>query len=252
MPSITIKEEEYFVPVKNTKWDDFEKRAKFILDYYIPSCKAIKTHYEVYVLITLSPKKIIAKASVLNNDRCRVVGNPDTGEEHFCVVTQWEAMGATYDAKKTETYPLIDAWYDPKESLDTLIKEYPTQNSFVYRLKVPSDNVIYALPEHFSIVESGLIDYANNIVNFKSWIMQNMTTLNQILFISREYLETQHPLWSTWESEAKAGGEKGKKAQDTMDRIYDELVSNFTEANSGIKKGGKMLVALRVLNTSTP
>lgn len=236
-------QEEFFVPVPNPAWDVFEKRSRFITDYYIPACKAIKTNYQVYVLITLSAKKLIAKVSVLHDDRCRVIGDPNTGEELFCTVTQWDSYATNNDDKKTKTYPLIDAWYSPTESLQELIKQYPNENSFVLRLKMPSDNVIYALPEHFSIVESGLIDYANNIVNFKSWIMQNMTTLNQILFISREYLETQHPLWTSWEDQAKAGGEKGKKAQEEMDKIYNSLIQDFTNANSGIKKGGKMIIA---------
>lgn len=236
-------DEEFFVPVANKAWEDFEKRSKFITSYYIPACKAIKTFYEVYVLVSLSPKKLIAKVSILNNDRCRVVGDPDTGQEYFCTVAQWEMGSPTTDTKKTKTYPLIDGWYSPVDALTELTKKYPNEYDFVYRLKMPSDNVIYALPEHFSIVESGLIDYANNIVNFKSWIMQNMTTLNQILFISREYLESQHPLWDTWETQAKAGGDVGKEAMKKMDKIYDDLVTNFTNANSGIQKGGKMLVA---------
>lgn len=239
--------QEYFNPVKYPKWDFFEKKSHFITEYFIPACKNIKTYYQVFALISLSANKTIAKVSVLNDARCRIVGDPKTGEKKYCVVRNWnDASSNQMDINNPDTssiYPIIDSWYDPIDSLNELIKKFPNIYDFVLYVSIPSDGLIYSKPEHFSIVESGLIDYANNIVNFKSWIMKNMTTLNQILYISREYLLSSYPEWQSWENDASQGGKKGEDAKKKMDNVYDSLSAKFKNSNSGIDKGGKMVIA---------
>lgn len=239
-----ITKVETFQVTDNPIWKGFEKRANFFRNYYMKSCRALKTYNMAYVHIVLSEKGTIANATVLPNTRCRLYGNTKTGKTTHCVVADWEKMpGVSVNKDNSLWYPIIDNWYDTAESFRATVAENPTQKEYVYVLALPTDDLIYNVPDHFTLVESGLLDYANNIVNFKKWVMENLTTLNQIMFVSEEYMESRYPEWKAWQQAAENGGEKGSAAAKKIDDAYDELATLFQASSSGVEKSGKMVQA---------
>lgn len=239
----TEKNEEYFKIEYSQAWEDFAKRANITANYYTKGCRAIKTYNMCYVHISLSPGGKIAAATVLPNTRCRLWGNTKTGKVSHVVVADWEKVGAAISEENSQSYPIIDNWFDTAGTFKNTVKANPSIKEYVYVLRVPSDDLIYNLPDHFTLVESGLIDYANNIINFKKWVMENITTLNQIMFITKEYMISRFPEWEAWEVAAKKGGEKGAAAAKKIDDAYDELGKLFQDSSSGVEKSGKMIQA---------
>jgi len=237
------KNEEYFKLDQNKAWEDFTKRANLFQNYYTKACRAIKTYNMCYVHIALSAAGTIANATVLPNTRCRLWGNTLTGKVSHCIVADWEKVGNSVSEENAQFYPVIDNWFDTANTFREQVAANKEITEYVYVLRVPSDDLIYNLPDHFSLVESGLIDYANNIINFKKWVMENITTLNQIMFVTREYMISRYPEWEAWENLAKKGGEKGKDAAKKIEDAYDELGTLFQSSASGVEKSGKLIQA---------
>lgn len=239
-----VEDKEVFLCTKNTAWKDYMKRSSFVRNYYGKACRALKTYNMAYVHIVLSAAGTIANATVLPNTRCRLYGNTLTGKVHFCVVADWEKMpGISVDTTNALWYPIIDCWYDTAETFRSQVAKYPDQKEFIYVLSLPSDDLIYNIPDHYTLVESGLLDYANNIVNFKKWVMENLTTLNQIMFVSEEYMASRYPEWKAWQEQAERGGVKGTEAATKIDNAYNELATLFQASASGVEKSGKMVQA---------
>lgn len=235
--------EEVFKNSLSPGWKDYAKRANFFNNFYARGCRNLKTWNMVYVLVSMSEQNLIANTTVLPNDRCRLWGNTKTGTVSHCIVADWERITSQVNPNNAQFYPVIDAWYNTAESFRETVKANPTVKEYVYVLRVPSDDIVYNIPDHFTLVESGLLDYANNIVNFKKWVQQNLTTLDKILFVSDEYMEGQYPQWQSWKSAAENGGKKGDESADKISAAYDAVVEAFQKSASGIQKGGKTITA---------
>lgn len=235
--------EEVFELKQYPQWDDFAKRSNFTQNFYTKACRAIKTYNMCYVHLSLSQHNTIAAATVLPNTRCRLWGNTNTGEVSHVIVADWDRVGSIINKDNSQSYPVIQNWFDTANTFKDQIIKDSTIKEYVFVLRVPSDDIIYNMPDHFSLVESGLIDYANNIINFKKWVMENITTLNQIMFVTQEYMQSRFPEWESWNAQARKGGDKGKEASDKIDAAYDELAKIFSDTASGVEKSGKMIQA---------
>ncbi len=228
-----------FIPEVNKDWQEFKRKSRFTIDCFIPAAQNIKKWYQVYVLFSINDFGKIAKAKILKDEKCRIIIN-GKNEPKYCAVGDWEKYNSL---QAKELYPLIDGWYDPVTNLKELIKKNPKDKLFVYHIRIPSDSDIYALPDHFSVVESGLLDYANNIVNFKKWVMENLTRLDKILFISQDYVKQNYPQFENLMDLASKGGKEGQEASTKIDEIFETIATKFQESNSGVDKSGKTILA---------
>ncbi len=164
--------------------------------------------------------------------------NPATGMiEHHFYSAKW-AEGITTEGQY-EVTPVLDA---NRPALDLLqrIGRAPRKNgSFkderCFRYIVPVNfptpgRMYYQKPYWYSIIESGWLDFAMAIPEFKKYLIQNGMTIRYIIYLSDDYFPDIF---------SREGIIEAEKQKERIKKEYDDLNKYIT----GLKNTGKSMIS---------
>jgi hypothetical protein len=237
-----------FVPQEFNAFDTFYDRANVFRNYVVPAARALKTYFQCFVSIGLTPDgSKIAYLKVIPNHKCRLSKPTPDGKYKYCYVSNYWDKGTinVKDSKKVKPIPVIDSFFDSAEDLRKISMKGKVKE-FMYVLRIPTEEDHYSLPDWVSVIEQGWVDTSNDVPTFKRWLMKNLTTVNQIMYINEKYFETQYPDWNELKKQCSqdkkdSGGSKTAFAE--MQSRRKKLVDDIQEKLSGLKNSGSLITA---------
>lgn len=233
-----------FVPKEFKNFDLFYDRANVLRNYTVLAARQLKTHYMLFVLVILSSDgKKVAALKTIPTRKCRLDEQDSTGTHQKCYVSNhWEDGIVTADDERVKSYDVIDTFFDSAVELKSKV-ENSKKREFIYVVKFPTEEEIYALADWISVIEQGWVDVSNDVPAFKRWLLQNSTTIPQIIYISEKYWSMRYPDWSDLEKRAAKKDDDGKVAFGIMENRRNELVKEIKTKLSGISKSGNMITS---------
>lgn len=235
-----------FVPKLYPEFATFYDRANVFRNYIVPAARALKTYYQCFVSVGLTADGAkISYLKVIANQKCRLSKPNSAGQYKDCFISQYWDKGITNvkDDQRVKTVPVIESFFDSAEEMRKLSKNGKIRE-FIYVLRVPTEEDHYSLPDYVSVIEQGWVDTSNDVPQFKRWVMKNLTTINQVLYVNEKYFELTYPDWNELKKQCSldrkdVGG--GQTAFEEMKSRRQKLVDDVQSKLSGFKKSGSMI-----------
>jgi hypothetical protein len=220
---------ERFKPERNKDFEEFHRRNGLHL-YLIEAVRDFYWFYNAFPELVLSAdrKKI---NSIQSQDAafCRwEVQNEKTGLVDHCYINaNWES-NEREDSPFTTKVRVLDPYYDPVTSL-----REGSDYKYIYPLSYPSSGkVYYQLADWHSIIESGWLEFANYIPEFKLALMKNQITVKYHIEIA------------DWYWKKKYGNEWDSYPQPVKMQKMEEELKRFNDMMSGAKNAGKAIITI--------
>lgn len=233
-------------------WKKLYDKANFLKNYEILAARSLKTYYMIFasVVFTKDGQKVAA-IKALSPKYCRLAKPNINGYSQYCYVSaDWEHNtgldGVPTNHKRLE---VIDNFIDSAMLLKERMRK-TTNREFCYVVKVPTDELIYPRPDWVSVIEQGWVDVSNDVPKFKRWVMENMTTLNQIMYISESYFEAVYPDWKQLKMICQKDMKQqvdGKPAYQILEERRKDLVQKVEQKLAGLDKSAKMITAPMII-----
>ena len=223
---------EEFVPVTREKgklFYDFKFQSN-LEGYLLGSIFDLYWFKNVFpqIGVNLNRDKIVQLKRQKASD-CRWAWQNKEGNIEKCFISHKFEDGPI-DVKKEDvlTRSVLNPDYDPKGQLDALLKKKRSENYFIYPLKYPgiTENY-YAEPDWVSAIESGWLDLANKIAQFKNSLMENQISIIYHIEIDTRYWSAKFPKWDEWDA---------KKKKETSDTV----ISDWLNSKTGPDKAGNV------------
>ncbi len=233
-----------FVPKEFEKFDTFYDRSNVLRNYLALAARQLKTHYMLFVLVILTQDgKKVGALKTIPTRKCRLSEPENGGTHELCYVSNyWHEVGTNVADERVKSYEVIDNFYDSAELLREKVKGSKTRE-FMYVVKFPTEEDVYALADWVSVVEQGWVDSSNDVPAYKRWLLKNLTTINQILYVSDKYFESIYPDWKELVRDAAKKNENAAVAFSKIEERRRKLVSDIQSKLAGIEKTGNMITA---------
>jgi hypothetical protein len=236
------EDEKRFKSVRFREFNRFYDRANVFRNYLIPTARNLKKYYVSFVSVIVSKdgSKIAALKSI-SPTKCRL-----SKDGKFCYISTWWDKGVidNTDKTKVQTVPVIDSFFDTAAELREKVSKSSTKE-FMYVVRFPTEQDVYPLPDWVSIIEQGWVDVSNDVPNFKRWLLKNLTTINQIMYVNEAYFEEKYPDWKQLKSQCKTDTKdadgKGSTAFAILTARRKELVTQIQAKLKGSDKAGSMI-----------
>lgn len=228
-------------------WKTLYDKANFIRNYEVLAAKSLKTYYMIFASVVLSKDgRRVVSLKAVSPKHC-VLSKPNAeGFSEYCYIyPDWKSAGTGQIPKDAKKIPVINNFINTAAVLKERIKSEKTRE-FMYVVKFPTDEIIYPRPDWTSVIEQGWVDVSNDVPTFKRWLMKNMTTVNQIMYISESYFESVYPDWKELIKRCAKDDKTvidGKTAFQIIKERREAVVKYVEDKLSGLEASGKMITA---------
>lgn len=155
------------------------------------------------------------------------VQNPKTGLIDKCFVNPNWAENATADSPETIVLPVLDPCFDPVEQV-----RQGNAFKYIYELSYPSqDSVYYELADWNAIRESGWLDVAQAIPQFKKSLMKNQMTIKYHVKVSIDWFKWKYSDWDKLTAKQKK-------------QIYKDELQEFNDFLTGSENAGRSILSI--------
>ena len=208
------KGEEIFTPEIFPVVRDFFKRSN-LKRYFIEGCSDFYWFQNVFPEMILSrDRKEIVSMVAQETTYCRwEKQNPATGLIENCYINaNWDNGGTE---NNSIIVPVLDPYYDPVNNL----REDKRGFKYIYPISYPSPGKTYYQLAHWnSLRESGWLDVAQAIPQFKKALMKNQMSIKYHIEIADYWWEWKFPNWKSMKPE-----DRKTKTEAELTKINDWL-----------------------------
>lgn len=224
-----IDGEETFVPKSNPALQNFLKSVNFE-KYKIDAAQDLYTYAQFFPEIKISNRtKQVVGVSVQDAQWCRYSKQDEEGIIQKCYINaNWRTM-SNIDNEYTRAVPVIQRDWDAVADLQDKLK-YVGGNNFIYPVYYPSNGAIYYPFATWQVLlSSKILEWANQIPEYKSARMRNQLAADYMVEISAKY----------WEYKFKDWHEKKELQEERLEEVKKEIEDNLL----GSGNAGKTLFA---------
>lgn len=183
--------------------------------YLIEASKDLVWFYHIFPEIILDDKKKAIGIATQAAENCRFSwANPKTGVSDLVYVNKNRALGSPAE-KDTAQIPAVDPYYGAFEK----IMADKRGKNYIYPISYPVPGCeYYQIPEWNSVRESGWLDFASKIPQYKKQLMTNQISIKYIIRVADWYWEWKYPGFAKMKPE-----DRDAKVASTLDEINSKL-----------------------------
>ncbi len=246
---INDKNESVFKFQDVSEWKDFAEKANVFMNYEVLAARNLNEYYMSFVSVIFNDdaSKIVGIKARSPKD-CRLSRAKNEQIDYCYYSRQWHNEPSIYDKERVVKLPVMDTWFLDFESIRKQVMSGPDRE-YIIILRVPTDDFPYSKPDWLAVVEQKYVELSNNVPIWKTAIMKNQTTFNQVIYFSEDYFRLKYPQWDMMWGKAMSGDKEAikfvrEKRELAVVKINDEM--------SGIENSGKLIQGNLLPNANNP